>query len=141
MLNRFSNRLFCKGLFFFLLLFAVVTCQVSAQQKQGNQNLPDLKVGKKAPAFSITDIAGNKVNLADYKGKIVVLEWNNPFCPFVVPHYESGNIPNMQKKIHPKECSLVGYQFNNRQTCRLPQCRRYGQKSKGLFARLYPLYS
>lgn len=107
MLNRFSNRLFCKGLFFFLLLFAVVTCQVSAQQKQGNQNLPDLKVGKKAPAFSITDIAGNKVNLADYKGKIVVLEWNNPFCPFVVPHYESGNIPNMQKKYTQKNVAWL----------------------------------
>jgi cytochrome oxidase Cu insertion factor (SCO1/SenC/PrrC family) len=55
-------------------------------------------VGKPAPDFSLTDITGAKHSLSAYKGKIVVLEWVNPECPFVVKHYQgSGNIPATQK--------------------------------------------
>lgn len=55
-------------------------------------------VGKPAPAFTLTDINGQKHSLADYKGKTVVLEWVNPECPFVVKHYQgSGNLPATQK--------------------------------------------
>ncbi|MBG80306.1 MAG: thioredoxin family protein [Phycisphaerae bacterium] len=39
-------------------------------------------VGMKAPAFELMDIDGKKHKLADYAGKIVVLEWYNPDCPF-----------------------------------------------------------
>lgn len=54
--------------------------------------------GKPAPDFALTDLAGKTHNLADFKGKIVVLEWNNPDCPFVKKHYEkSGNLPAAQK--------------------------------------------
>ena len=54
-------------------------------------------VGQPAPAFTISDSQGKTVSLADYKGKHVVLEWVNPGCPFVKKHYDSGNIPNLQK--------------------------------------------
>lgn len=55
-------------------------------------------VGQAAPDFTLTDIKGATHNLADFKGKTVVLEWVNPECPFVVKHYEkSGNIPALQK--------------------------------------------
>jgi hypothetical protein len=53
-------------------------------------------VGQPAPAFTLTDSNGAPRNLADYKGKAVVLEWNNPGCPFVHKHYASGNIPRQQ---------------------------------------------
>ena len=53
-------------------------------------------VGKPAPEFTLTDSNGTAHSLADYKGKIVVLEWNNPECPFVKKHYSSGNIPKQQ---------------------------------------------
>lgn len=39
-------------------------------------------VGEKAPNFSLKGIDGKTYNLADYKGKTVVLEWINPNCPF-----------------------------------------------------------
>src|SRR6185295_16517870 len=55
------------------------------------------EIGSPAPDFSIVDIAGKTHRLSDYKGKTVVLEWVNPECPFVVKHYESGNIPSLQK--------------------------------------------
>jgi hypothetical protein len=56
------------------------------------------KVGQPAPQFSTTDINGQAVKLEDFKGKIVVLEWVNPECPFVKRHYESGNMPALQKE-------------------------------------------
>ncbi|HYD98476.1 MAG TPA: thioredoxin family protein [Alphaproteobacteria bacterium] len=54
-------------------------------------------VGKPAPAFSATDIAGKPVSLEALKGKVVVLEWTNHQCPFVVKHYGSGNMQSLQK--------------------------------------------
>lgn len=54
--------------------------------------------GSTAPGFTLTDLAGKPVNLADYKGKTVVLEWHNFGCPFVQKHYKSGNMQALQKK-------------------------------------------
>jgi len=54
-------------------------------------------VDKLAPAFVGTAADGSNINLADLRGKTVVLEWTNHECPFVVKHYESGNIPDLQK--------------------------------------------
>src|SRR5258705_2467733 len=54
--------------------------------------------GQPAPGFTLTDLAGKTVNLADYKGKTVVLEWHNFGCPFVQKHYRSGNMQALQKK-------------------------------------------
>lgn len=55
-------------------------------------------VGQPAPAFALTDTNGKAVNLADYKGKTVVLEWHNPECPFVKKHYDSSNMQGLQSK-------------------------------------------
>jgi hypothetical protein len=53
--------------------------------------------GQPAPDFTLTDIDGQVRHLSDFKGKTVVLEWNNPDCPIVHKHYDSGNIPRLQK--------------------------------------------
>jgi len=50
-----------------------------------------------APLFSGAAADGSTVKLADLHGKTVVLEWTNADCPFVKKHYESGNIPRLQK--------------------------------------------
>ena len=62
--------------------------------------VPGLNVepGEAAPSFALTDTNGKTHNLADYKGKYVVLEWLNYGCPYVQTHYESGNMPELQKK-------------------------------------------
>src|SRR5690606_28808827 len=39
---------------------------------------------------------GKTVELAQFKGKTVVLEWHNPGCPFVQKHYDSGNMQESQ---------------------------------------------
>jgi peroxiredoxin len=53
-------------------------------------------IGKAAPDFSVTDAAGRTQSLSAYKGKIVVLEWNNPQCPFVRKHYGAHNMQSQQ---------------------------------------------
>lgn len=55
-------------------------------------------VGKPAPSFTVTDLDGKPAKLEDYKGKTVVLEWHNFGCPFVMKHYNSGNMQALQKK-------------------------------------------
>lgn len=54
-------------------------------------------VGEPAPDFTAVDTNGVKRTLSDYKGKNVVLEWTNHECPFVVKHYDSGNMQKLQK--------------------------------------------
>ena len=54
-------------------------------------------IGQPAPSFTATDVKGQEVSLADFKGKVVVLEWNNFDCPFVKKHYQSGNLPKLQE--------------------------------------------
>jgi hypothetical protein len=53
-------------------------------------------VGKPAPNFKAADANGKPVSLSDFRGKTVVLEWNNPDCPFVRKHYGSGNMQKAQ---------------------------------------------
>ena len=60
-------------------------------------------VGKAAPDFTLADLNGKAVKLADFKGKHVVLEWHNPNCPFVVKHYDSGNMPELQSRYDSKD--------------------------------------
>jgi AhpC/TSA family len=55
-------------------------------------------IDKPAPLFTGAAADGSTINLADLRGKTVILEWTNHECPFVVKHYESGNIPNLQKQ-------------------------------------------
>lgn len=54
-------------------------------------------VGQPAPAFALMDEAGAEHKLEQYKGKIVVLEWTNPGCPFVVRHYDKDTMANSFK--------------------------------------------
>ncbi|MBC7718324.1 MAG: thioredoxin family protein [Chitinophagaceae bacterium] len=54
-------------------------------------------VGQAAPDFNATDALGKSHKLSDFKGKLVVLEWTNPGCPFVAKHYSGGGQGNMQR--------------------------------------------
>ena len=55
------------------------------------------EVGRPAPDFTLTDSHGKTHSLSSFKGKVVVLEWINHGCPFVVKHYDSGNMPRTQR--------------------------------------------
>lgn len=60
-------------------------------------NAANVKVGAKAPDFTLVDSNGKSVQLSSYAGKTVVLEWFNKGCPYVKKHYESKNMQALQK--------------------------------------------
>jgi peroxiredoxin len=63
----------------------------------------EAEVGKPAPAFTLKDEAGKEHSLAQYKGKVVVLEWTNPECPFVKRHYEADTMATTLKGFDAKK--------------------------------------
>ena len=52
-------------------------------------------LGQSAPDFQLTDAAGQAHRLSDYRGRMVVLEWTNPTCPFVKRHYGEGTMETL----------------------------------------------
>src|SRR5438477_12468962 len=63
-------------------------------------SLPTLAAtaGQVAPNFTLTDMHGTPVQLSDFKGRYVVLEWTNPQCPFVRNHYNTRNMQALQQR-------------------------------------------
>jgi peroxiredoxin len=55
-------------------------------------------VGAAAPNFTLEDTAGNQVSLSDFAGRVVVLEWVNPDCPFVQRHAKAGTMKTLAAK-------------------------------------------
>lgn len=75
-----------------ILAVACLSAPIAAQASDGPV------VGQPAPDFSATDINGAAIRLSDLRDKIVVLEWNNPECPFVLKHYETRNMQGLQEE-------------------------------------------
>ncbi len=50
------------------------------------------EIGKPAPDFTLPDLEGRMTHLGDYRGKVVVLEWFNPGCPFVNLSHTKGSL-------------------------------------------------
>lgn len=53
--------------------------------------------GAQAPIFSAKGADGKHHSLRDYAGKLVVLEWTNPVCPFTAVKYKSGAMQALQR--------------------------------------------
>ena len=56
-------------------------------------------IGEPAPAFTLADSEGRSHALADYRGKIVVLQWINPDCPICRRTSSSGKVTAMRKRL------------------------------------------
>ncbi len=79
----------CKQFFqMTLIILALTACGSGAAPR----------VGEPAPDFEGVDTRGEVHRLADYRGKIVVLEWTNHDCPFVRKHYGAGNMQDQQRE-------------------------------------------
>jgi peroxiredoxin len=79
----------CKQFFqMTLIILALYACGSGAAPR----------VGEPAPDFEGVDTRGEVHRLADYRGKIVVLEWTNHDCPFVRKHYGAGNMQAQQRE-------------------------------------------
>ena len=60
--------------------------------------LQNPKVNEQAPAFSAIDSYGNTINLSDFIGQPVILEWTNHECPYVAKHYDKNNMQAVQER-------------------------------------------
>jgi peroxiredoxin len=101
---------------------------------------------RQASDFEVTSFDGQKVKLADYKGRIVVLEWLNPDCPYSRFHYETAKtMLDTAKKYQAKKVVWLAVNSSAKTT---PEANRdFAQKYKvpfpilddrsGTMARLY----
>jgi len=65
-------------------------------------------VGKPAPAFALKSIDGKEVKLADYKDKIVVLEWMNHGCPVCARHAKGKTASSVMGNFKDKPVVWLG---------------------------------
>lgn len=56
-----------------------------------------VEIHAKAPAFKALGADGKTHALHDYAGKIIVLEWTSPACPYTAMHYTSGAMQALQR--------------------------------------------
>ena len=59
-------------------------------------------LGAPAPDFTLPDLDGAAHTLAAHRGKVVVLEWFNPECPFVKYAHEGGELRTMAATVAPE---------------------------------------
>lgn len=71
---------------------ALVGTMLAAAYVKADTMTKTAAVGDSAPQFKLEDQNGKSVSLSDYAGKIVVLEWTNPGCPFVQRHYKANTM-------------------------------------------------
>ncbi len=135
-----GTRLLAAGLGVSLVLAA-------STMALGDKETKKAKLGKAAPQFTLLDSTEQERSLADYKGKVVVLEWINPQCPFVKNCYKSKAIQNAFLKARQTSKGLVWLAINTTANTTAEEnnnwIRKYGLKypilldSKGEVARLY----
>ena len=70
------------------------------------------ELGEKAPAFTLTDSTGASRSLADSKGKIVVLEWINPRCPYVQNCYNRETMQGAYEAVKKLDKDAVWFAIN-----------------------------
>lgn len=70
--------------------------EMTAAKTSPSATLEGVKVGAKAPAFSLKNVDGNNVSLADYKGRGAIVVFTCNHCPFSVMYED--RIIEMQKK-------------------------------------------
>ena len=75
---------------FFITLLAAFSISCAA--------LAEPVIDAPAPDFTATDsLSGKPITLSQFKGKLVVLEWNNPQCPFVRKYYSVHAMQQLQE--------------------------------------------
>ena len=70
----------------------------SASGAMASEPLSHVEIGAPAPAFSAIGADGRSLALGAFAGKIVVLEWTSPACPYTGMKYQDGAMQALQAK-------------------------------------------
>lgn len=92
-----------KFLACFMLIFMLGAC--------GQSNA--IEIGKDAPDFTLTDTAGQKISLSDFKGKAVILNFFASWCPPC--RAEIPDFIELQKAYGDKGFTFVGVSLTGAQ--------------------------
>jgi peroxiredoxin len=96
-----------------LALLGTVAMADSHNKDSKDEKAAGAKVGEKAPAFTAKDTAGKEHKLSDFAGKIVVLEWYNPDCPFCQNIYKGGAVADTIKQLRALDSNVVYIAINS----------------------------
>ena len=100
-----SKRILIYGIVALCLLGVYLAGRRTAQKPKPSAT------GNLAPDFTVTDIDGRKLSLADYKGKVVLLNfwatWCAP-CRTEIPHFVE-----MQNKLGPEGFQVIGISMDD----------------------------
>jgi peroxiredoxin len=98
---------------------AALTPAATAVQQDGAKAPQGVAIGQAAPDFTLKDMKGKEHRLSDYtrQGKIVVLYWWSPDCPYVVKHYPREGIATTNKLVEDfKDKDVVFLAINSAHT-------------------------
>jgi len=123
----------------FCLATGVANAQYSSQPKDDDKKVA--KVGEKAPTFTLADTDGKEHNLADYTkdGKIVVLEWFNPDCPWVKAHHGGTTDMTAETQKAFKDKDVVFLAINSGAKGKQGAGQERNAKAKKDFEMAYPI--
>jgi peroxiredoxin len=105
-----------------IAVFASASLVMAGPHKGGAHSTGDAhhaskaKLGEAAPDFTLKDSDGKEHHLSDYTkdGKIVVLEWFNPECPFIKLHFEKQTtMVDMYSKYKDKGVVVIAINSTN----------------------------
>lgn len=63
-----------------------------------SEPLGRVEIGAVAPDIVAFGGDGRQHRLSDYVGKIVVLEWTSPICPYTAAKYQAGMMQSLQRR-------------------------------------------
>lgn len=69
-------------------------------------------LGEIAPDFTLKDLDGREHKLSSYRGKVVVLEWFSPSCPYCVYGYGDGPLKEMPESYMSKGMAWLSINSN-----------------------------
>lgn len=72
-----------------------------------NPAQPTAKIGTAVPSFTLQNQDGAAVSLNNFAGRIVVLEWTNPECPFVQRHYQAHTMTTLAARYAPQNVAWL----------------------------------
>jgi len=85
-------------------------------------------IGKPAPSFSLKDVNGKEVKLADYKDKVVVLEWANAGCPVCQRHAKDGTASKVMANF--KDKPVVWVNIDSTGDAKAEDCKKFATDNK-----------
>lgn len=99
---------------------------------------PAAQLGELAPDFELKDLDGKTFKLSEHRGKIVVLEWFNPDCPYVKKHHEHAKTMEQTYKKY-REAGVVWVAINSGAPGLQGAGKERNEKARRDFELAYPL--